>query len=157
MKIYLFVLDGKPGYRCSVEEAQAVLEDHLRDRRDVSDVWWDDENPYEARVYMYGSSHSDYGLDPEDPYKDLNFETTDQIIWPVTIPEDECKPVQRNPFGGAELTLTVRVDGRCDQIIRSIPETDWNESRIPRSFLLLNFAAEAGQAMVDHWKSKERT
>jgi hypothetical protein len=156
MKIYLFINDGRPDYRCSVAEVQAVLEDQFRERRDVTDVWWDDEDPLRARLYMYGSSHSDYGLDPDDPYKNLDFETTDQLIWPMSLSEEECKPIRRCPLGGAELTMTIRTDRMKSQLVRSIPEDVWNEERL-REHVIMSFAVNAGQSLADHWKSKERT
>lgn len=158
MKIYLFTIDGKPKHRCSLAEAQAVLEDYIRGRRDVTDVYWDDEYPYEARVYLYGSSHSDFGRDPEDPYKDMNFETTDQLIWPVDlgVNEEPSRPGHRCPFGGAELTMTIRTQGQKGQFIRSIPEDVWDEEHL-RGHVIMSFATNAGQALADHWKLKERT
>lgn len=154
MKIFLFTIDGKPGFRHTLHEAQAVLEEHLRDVRDISDVWWDDEHPYEARKYMYGSSHSDTAVEDAE----VDFETTDQLIWPVTLADGEHERRQNRilPWGGAELCLTVRTDRHKEQLVRVIPEKDWSEDRL-RPHIVLNFAVNAGQALADHLTSKERT
>jgi len=159
MKIFLFVIEGTPGYRLSLAEAQACLEDHLRDRRDVSDVWWDDENPYEARVYLYGASHSDYEADVAagvDPNAD--WETTGQLIWPVTLPDSGHTRKQEEvlPFGGAELSLTIRTDHHKEDFLRVIPDLTWSDNTL-RPLITMNFAVNAAQALIDRWTSKERT
>jgi hypothetical protein len=157
MQIFLFVIDGKPGYRTTLAEAQACLEDHLRDRRDVSDVWWDDERPHEARLYYYGASHSDYEADlaaGNDP--DASWETTDQLIWPVHLSEGmrPMPPEPRLSCGGAELTLMVKTIRHKEQVVRIIPEKDWSDVRL-RPHVVRSFAVDAGQVLADHLTSKE--
>jgi hypothetical protein len=156
MQIYLFVIDGRPSFRTELHHAQAVLEDHLLTKRDVSDVWWDDNCPYEARMYLYGSSHSDYGRDPEDPYKDLDFETTDQIIWPVTIPGSKIEAEQLDPdfLGGAELQFEVKTRVGRDTLVRTVPPDEWSNKNL-RPHIISLFAMNAGQALADRWTSKE--
>jgi len=154
MEIFLFVIDGRPGMRLSLHEAQACLEENLRDQRDVSDIWWDDESPYEARRYLYGSSHTDTALDDE---AEVDFETTDQIIWPVILEVDNPgKPLGPLEFGGVEMIMEVRTRTEKHQIIEAVTESVWSESRI-RPHVVSHFAAWAGMALADHWIKKERT
>jgi hypothetical protein len=155
MQIFLFIIDGKPGLRLDLHEAQAALEDRLRNDRDVSDVWWDDDSPYEARKYLYGSSHTDTAA---LEYHEVDFETTGQLIWPVTLADGEHKRDRagRPPFGEAELTLTIVSGQYKEQVVRIIPEADWSEDRL-RPHIVTSFAVNAGQALADRVTLKERT
>lgn len=155
MQIYLFTIHGKPEFRHTLAEAQAALEDHLRDRRDVTDVWWDDESPYVARTYMYGSLHEDTAV---EGYDGADFETTDRLIWPVTLPDGERNTDQSSRLltRGAELSLTIVTDHHKEQVSRMIPEEEWSEERL-RPHIVLNFAVNAGQSLADHLNPKERT
>lgn len=92
MQIFLFVIDGVPGFRYDLAGAQVALGDRLRDNPNVSDVWWDDKHPYEARTYLYGASHTDYVASGDPMEDDISWETTDQLIWPVTVNGIESVP-----------------------------------------------------------------
>lgn len=158
MKIFLFVIDGRPTFRTTLIGAQAALEDRLWGREGVSDVWWDDARPYEARVYLYGSSHSDYGADPEDPYKDVSFETTEQLIWPVEVGADHSPAERLDPLvpGGVELSMEVRTDEGSWKIIRRETSDFWSEKHL-RPHLITHFAVHAGHELADRWTDKEST
>jgi hypothetical protein len=156
MQIFLYIVDGKPNFRRSLAEAQAVLEDHLRDLRDVTDVWWDDDSPYEARKYMYGASHSDFEADGYDA--EIDWETTEQIIWPVELGDGEPS-VDPVPFvlgGGVIMDLTWRTERGRYSFTRTVPLAEMTEERL-RPHIITSFAMSASQALADLWTSKERT
>jgi hypothetical protein len=157
--LYLFVLDGRPAHRTELHMAQAVLEDHLRTRRDVSDVWWPEDNPYVPRVYLYGGSHSDYeaneaaGVDAME--SDISWEEQDQLIWPVEI-EPHAVPAVSSPLDllGTKMTLSVVTSTEKAQMTRVIPESEWSEKRI-QPFLITMFATEAARGVAEALRSKE--
>lgn len=157
MQIFLFIVNGKPGYRLTLEAAQACLEDHLRSRRDITDVWWDDESPYEARTYLYGASHSDFEAEGYDA--EISWETTDQLIWPVMLsPEVKSAAEKLDSLfpSGAEMIMSIKTDkGKC-QFVRHIPLGPWAEKWM-RPRLITDFATEAGQSLAAHWTNEEST
>lgn len=154
MRLYLFVINGKPLVRTKLHRAQAALEDHLRGRRDVSDVWWDDENPYQARIYLYGCSHSDFGRDPEDPYADMNFETTDQLIFPTDLNWTPSAPTEQGPPGTLmSLSITSR-DGKWE-FDRVVPDDVWSGGVIGKNLLLSQFAMDATYGLGDRLLSSK--
>lgn len=132
MKIYVFMIDGKPRIRTDWRQAQGVLEDHLRDKPDVSDVHWADEGDerWYATVYMYGCSHSDISANPEDdPYLGMNFETTDQLIWEFDLGEDEKTPVPQDGLIeglGALLELRITTEKGVESVTRAVPKPEWD-------------------------------
>lgn len=153
MQLFLFVVNGTPGYRTSLSDAQACLEEHLRDLSDVSDVWWDDHDPLYARKYMYGSSHEETAVEDAE----VNFETTEQLIWPVEVPELPEQPAKEDRYslfpGGAEMTMSVVTGTGKIQMIRRVPETDWSEDRL-KPHLITTFAVRAGRALADEIKKE---
>lgn len=154
MELFLFIIGNRPGYRRTLHEAQAVLEDHLRDQQGISDVWWDDEEPYWARTYLYGSSHSDTAVDDAP----VDFETTDQLIWPITIPALEPKVKTLDPLFpmGAEMVLTVTTMTEKHQVVECVTESEWCKEEF-RPYIITHFAAQAGQTLASNWTSKEST
>lgn len=161
MLLYLFVLNGQPTARTELHRAQAALEDHLRDRRDVSDVWWSNDNPYIPRVYLYGGSHSDYeadvaaGVDPQS-----SWEEQDQLIWPLELDEPPQVPVTLTELPGVTMTLSVvKSDDRTKtEMTRVVPQTEWDRWVRPGAGPLLPlhiFAVEAAQAIGDKLSKKE--
>jgi hypothetical protein len=126
--------------------AQAALEDNLRDRRDVSDVWWNDTNPYTPRVYLYGASHSDYEA---DEFAELDWEEGEQLIWPVEI-EFEATPVSPLTLDatGTKMTLAVTTSAGKAEMTRVVPEEQWAASLVEHSKMIIMFAAEAAHGVA---------
>lgn len=145
MQIFLFVIDGKPGYRPSLHEAQACLEDHLIDAQNLSEVQWGDvgDDRYGAYLWAYGGN-----FDEAAPH-------TGQIIWPITVelPVEKLDPLMP---GGAELVMTVLTDNGKNQIIERVSREVWDEARI-RPHIVMHFASRAGRTLGDHWIKKEST
>lgn len=156
MQIFLFVIDGIPRCRASLAQAQAALEDYLRELPGTSDVWWDDERPYEARRYLYSSSHTDTAVEDAE----VDFEVTEKLIWPVELPgDDHTRGPDVQLFSlGAKLSLEVKTDQGKYQLMRAVSQREWSEKRL-RPHLVLNFATNAGQALADRLTQnpKERT
>jgi len=162
MKIYLFTVNGKPGFRTDWRSAQAVLEEHLRDRRDVSDVWWGDEGEerWYARTYLYGSSHSDISANPaDDPYRGLNFETTDQLIWEAEVPSEDSPepPLTRDPMFpgvGAVFELTVRSGEGKISATHVVPTPEWEGPHWMRGHALWKFVTENALNIGIQWSKR---
>lgn len=156
MRLYLFVIDGKPMVRIDLHLAQAALEDHLRERRDVSDVWWDDKYPYEARTYLYeGSSHLKYISIPEGEDEETCFETTDQLIWPVDLAGIPSAPIDILDPAGARLSLSVTTRQGKSEFDRVIPEQEWADNRMGTALLISKFALDAAYGLGDVLNPKE--
>lgn len=151
MLLYLFVLNGQPTARTELHRAQAALEDHLRDRRDVSDVWWSDENPYIPRVYLYGGSHSDYeaneavGVDAMEG--DISWEEHDQLIWPMELPEAPTNPINILDPAGARMSLSIVTREGKREYDRVIPEEQWSKGIVEHNVLLMSFALDAAYGL----------
>lgn len=156
MQIFLFVIDGKPGFRTELVPAQACLEGHLQERRDVSEVWWDDEYPYQARLYLYdGASHRAFMAIPEGENETICYETTDQLIFPVEIGDvttgrghlDILDP------GAAHLSLSVVTETGTEEVTRVVPQ--WPTVVARRTALLASFAWDTASAMAGRWADQE--
>lgn len=147
MRLYLFTIDGKPGLRTELHMAQAAVEDTLRDRRDVSDVWWGEENPYIPRVYLYGGSHGGYeaalAAGVEAMEADISWEEQDQLIFPVDVPVDSAIDTPRSDLPGVTMTLSVVTPNRKTELSRVMPMGVWNDSALRRAQTVAMFAAEA--------------
>ena len=165
MKIYLFTINGRPGFRTDWRDAQACLEDHLRDRRDVTDVYWGDEGDerWYARVYLYGSSHSDISANPEDdPYLGVNFETTDQLVWEMEVPSpDEPEvPVMMDPMMpgiGARLERKVITKNRKESVTEVVPQAEWEVNpEWQRGHILWAFVTKNALEFGMRWSREAR-
>jgi hypothetical protein len=156
MRLYLFVIDGKPGFRTELHQAQACLEDHLRDRRDVSDVWWDDERPETARLYLYDGTHVTYMGTPEGEDSEISYEEIGPLIFPVEVAFLGTNPVL-DPLGplGARLTLSVQTETGTETVTRAVPEGEWPVKGHARGTLLGSFAVETAFAMGIRWSTQE--
>lgn len=161
MRLYLFVIDGKPTARTELHMAQAVVEDRLLERREVSEIWWDDENPYIPRQYLYGASHSDY-LEAEAAAvdADVSWEQQEQFIWPVDVGEESSDPLPPLEVTGVTLTMSVVMpDKRTKtELIRVVPQDEWDTWRSYKSSPTLPlhaFAVEAAQAIDETLDKKE--
>lgn len=153
MRLYLYVTNGIPHAKTELATAQAAVEDHLRDRRDVSDVWWDEETPYIPRLYFYGASHSDYLADED---AEISWEQTDPYIFPVNVGAPApLPPVFDNPDGVALTFRAVTTSGKAE-MNRVIPLTDWEGFGGGSSLLLHMFAVEAAHH-VNAALKKERS
>lgn len=160
MYLYLFVLDGRPAHRTELHQAQAALEDSIRTRRDVSDVWWSEDNPCVPRVYLYGASHSDYeaneaaGVDAMEA--DISWEEQDQLIWPVEI-EPNAIPAVPSPLDvlGTRMTLSVITSAEKAEMTRVVPQELWDVSRLDHAKMIILFAAEAAHGVAGALSSKE--
>lgn len=157
MKIYVFMIDGKPRIRTDWRQAQSALEDHLRDRRDVSDVYWGDEGDerWEARVYLYGSSHCDISANPEDdPYQGVNFETTDRLIWEFDLALPERAPVPQDALTeglGALLELRITTEKGVESVTRAVPKSEWEGEHWVRGHAVWGFATETALNLGIRW------
>ncbi len=157
MQIYVFTIDGKPRIRTDWRQAQSALEDHLRDRRDVSDVHWADEGDerWRATVYLYGCSHSDISANPEDdPYREMNFETTDQLIWEFDLGEVKETPVSQDALVqgmGALLELRITTETGVESVTRAVPKPEWEGPHWMRGHALWRFASETALNMGIRW------
>lgn len=162
MKIYLFIINGRPGFRTDWRDAQACLEEHLRDQRDVSDVWWEDEGEdrWYARKYLYGSSHSDISGNPEDdPYLGVNFETTDRLIWEAEVPDPAAeKPLSLDPLlpsVGAIFELTIRSKDGKESATHVVSTPEWEGPHWMRGHALWRFVSETALNIGIRWSQKD--
>lgn len=156
MKIYLFAINGRPGFRTDWRDAQAALEEHMRDHPDVSDIYWGDEGEERWRAvrYFYGSSHSDISANPEDdPYRGVDFETTDQLIWEVEVPVEPEQPNHAlRHFGvGAEIELSIRTPEGTTTVNRRVPKPVWDASPLDRGQILMSFASMNAIQIATRW------
>lgn len=163
MLIYLFTIDGKPGFRTELHMAQAALEDKLRDRRDVSDVWWNDKNPYIPRVYLYGGSHSDYeaneaaGVDAMEG--NISWEEEDQLIFPVEVGEVAPPAASLDQLGPVIVQLSTTVSSRegTRTITRGFSESNWPTDAKGKADRLKSFNRDVEWALINEWINKERS
>lgn len=151
MELFLFILDGKPGYRRTLSEAQSCLEDHFHDDRSISAVQWGDDGDERYGAYLWNTGT---GWDEAAPH-------SGQIIWPVTVAEQEVvtertRDVALFGEGTAELTLTIRTDRHKAQMSEIISGSAWHEVGL-RAFMITKFATNAAQALSSHWTNKEST
>lgn len=152
MELFLFIVDGKPGFRLDLSDAQACLEDHLLDDRSISQVQWGDEGDERYGAYLWKTS---LGFDERAPH-------SGQVIWPVTVPEQAvvADPAVRDtsPFlsGSAELTLTVRTDRGKTQVSQTLSAEMWSETGL-RAYVMAGFATNAAAAISMHFADKEST
>lgn len=148
MLLYLFILDGKPAYRTDLHRAQAALEDRLLERRDVSEVWWDDANPLRTRLYLYGGSHSDYEADEAaGTDSSVSWETTDQLIWPMEVAEASTIPINILDPAGARMSLSVVTREGKKEYDRVIPREQWSKGIVEHNVLLMSFALDAAYGL----------
>jgi len=156
MRLYLYVIDGKPAVRTELHQAQASLEDHLRDRRDVSDVWWDDHSPLWARTYLYGASHQEaMAAETASVEADISWENTDQVIFPVDL-DDVMVPVAPTlDLPGVTMSLTVVTSEKKADLTRVVPKDLWDASQLDHSKMIIMFAAEAAHGVAGALRSEE--
>lgn len=164
MLLYLYLIDGKPQARTDLELAQAALEDKLRERRDVSDIWWGDENPYIPRVYLYGGLHSDYlAAEAADEDAEISWEEEDQLIFPVEIPEPQ---VPTEPVTGlkaldslgpvtVQLVMTVASKDGTRTIMRGFSDQNWPRDAKGKANCLKSFTSDVEWALINEWRNEE--
>lgn len=156
MRIYLFTIDGTPGARTELHGAQAALEDHFRKRQDVSDVWWDDEDPYNPRLYLYGPTHADWASLAEPWDSDISFEEIGSVIFPLDLAEVPSEPpLSILDPAGARLSLSVTTRKGTETVTRVIPEVEWREAALSRGSILGRFAMDTALAMGIRWSTQE--
>lgn len=141
MQIFLFIIDGVPGYRFTLAEAQAVLEDHLIEKHNLSEVQWGDDGDARYGAYLWGFSGE-------------NADHSGQIIWPQALTRKERNPAL-DP-GDVEMSLTIRTAEEKSDLTRYIPGFTW-EDPLLRAAAIRDFGRSAGLALADHWTTKERT
>lgn len=150
MTLYAFIIDGVPGFRTTLDEAQAAVEDHYVDRG-YSSLEWGEHGDERYGAYLW-----DCGIDMDEvmPHEP-------QLIWPVdgVGPEQDVSEdhsgLGPSELCEAELTLTVRTHTGKTEFLRCYGATDWNEDRL-RPHLITTFAARAGLYLSKHL-SKEGT
>lgn len=151
MELFLFIIKDKPGYRRSLHEAQAVLEDHFYDRG-YNGVQWGDDGDERYGAWLADAT----GLypDPNEPES----RWSGQLIWPVTVPD---QPVEQSHDllngDGAEFTLQVVSPSGKESITRRVTHEDWNHNRMGRGLMVTSFAVEAANSLNHHWSQKEST
>lgn len=150
MELFLFIIKDRPGYRRTLHEAQACLEDHLYDKG-YDDVRWGDEGDEQYGAWLWAPQ----GLS-SDPYEPATW--SEQIIWAVNVPDPEPKTPAVDPLFpvGAEMVMTVKTLTGSHQIVECVTEDVWNEERI-RPHIVTQFAVRAGQTLADNWTTKEPT
>lgn len=155
MLIYLFVIDEIPQARMNLRLAQAALEENLRSRQDVSDVWWEDKRPYTARLYLYGGTHSEQvAAEAADEDSEVSFEEIGPLIFPVSMGPELSPPVPSAP-PGVTMTLSVAMPDKKIDLTRVTPLGVWTSTAIERSRLVVMFAAEAAHQIAAAMSSQE--
>lgn len=159
MLIYVFTLDGEPGFRTGLHQAQAVMEEKIRDRRDVSDVWWSDDNPYIPRVYLYGGSHADYEAAQAGDYDaEISWEEDRQLIWPMEVPDPVSPVTPLDQLGPVvvQLSMTVSYKEGTRTITRGFSDQHWPGDAKGRADCLKSFTRDVEWILINEWiKEKE--
>jgi hypothetical protein len=159
MLLYLYLIDGTPRAGTDLHQIQAALEDKLRERRDVSDVWWSEERPYIPRVYLYGGSHSDYeadvsaGVDPQ-----FDWEEQDQLIFPMDLAEPGKTVISPLDTLGpvvVQLSMTLTTQEGTRTITRGFPEQNWPRDAKSRADCLKAFNRDVEWVLINEWIKKE--
>lgn len=146
MELFLFIIKDRPGYRRTLHEAQACLEDHLLEDRALNQVQWGDEGDEQYGAYLWDSH---VGWDTPAPH-------SGQLIWPITVPEPKTRGLDPLFPMGAEMVLTVTTMTEKHQVIECVTESVWRAEEF-RPHIITHFAAQAGQTLASNWTSKEPT
>lgn len=156
MRLYLYLIDEEPHVGTDLHRIQGILEDRLLERREVSDVWWNDKNPFTPRVYLYGGSHSDWlAAEAADEDAEISWEEQDQLIWERTVPPTETPSKTLDPLG-ISMSLKMVTPLSSFEMGRVIPMTVW-EGSLHRPDLIRSFAVEAAVALGAVLTPKEKS
>lgn len=147
MTLYAFILDGVPGYRTTLEQAQAAVEEHYIDKG-YSHLEWGKDGGERYGAHLWDDNA---GWDQPAPHEP-------RLIWPwdnVGPSTDVSTSTEGHAGLGplelceAELIMTVRTRKGKTEFLRCYGETDWNEDRI-RPHLVTTFAVHAGNELAKH-------
>jgi hypothetical protein len=158
MLMYLYLIDGKPQATTELNRAQGELEDKLLERRDVTEVWWDDESPLWARVYLYGGTHQQV-MDAEaaDEDSEVSWETTDQLIFPMDVGEPQTGLTRLDQLGPVvvQFSMTISSKDGTRTITRGFPEHHWPHNAKGRADCLKSFNRDVEWSLINEWIKKE--
>lgn len=144
MTLYAFVINGTPGYRATLEEAQAAIEDHFIDRG-YSHLEWGKDGDERYGAYLWDDSA---GWDQPAPHEP-------RLIWPwanvglsLDVSQDHSGlgPLE---LCSAEIAMTVRTRQGKTEFLRCYPEAEWDDDRL-RPHLITTFAVRAGNELAKH-------
>lgn len=159
MLLYLYLINGTPRASSDLSQAQTIVGDKLKERRDVSDVWWYDDHPYIPRQYLYGASHSEWlAAEEAGEEADISWEEMDQLIFPVDVPEPGITPLSPMEMLGPvviQLSTTISTPEGARTITRGLPQSQWPNDAKGKADCLKAFYRDAEWALINEWINKE--